>query len=118
MENTDAAGAFSSVHPGRSEMRDRGMRSSDKICNCYALKGKSRLTGPAGQAKGACLSVSTLSAVDVASDGMQAKALIDKYLLSLPSHTEYNSATRLEYCPSGAKQSSQHQQHSIYNIYT
>lgn len=76
-ENADAVGAYSSVPSGKPELRE---------ADCYALKNKSRQNSPTGQMKGSCLAVPMpmLPAVDVASDGMQVKAVPSELETFLP----------------------------------
>lgn len=68
-ESSEAGGVSYFAHSGKSsggDVREHGVRSSDKICNfchkkgnwkadCYGLKVKSKQNGAATQAKGACV---------------------------------------------------------------
>ncbi len=85
-ESAKASGTWPSVFPAKTEVRDRTLRNSEKVCNfchkkghwktdCYALKAKNKRVG---QAKGACLAVSVpkVLGADLERGEMQQKGFI------------------------------------------
>lgn len=89
----ECAGAVSYVPLGKSDFREHNTRKSDKICSychkkghfkadCFALKAKTKQSGPAGQPKGARLAVSVPKTLSIQVES------VDEHVKDVPGELE------------------------------